>query len=94
MTVHIIRRIQGSRVRGFAATGAVAGAVALLLLVAFESGSAGAVSPLPIDLGTAASYAVLAGTTVTNTGPSTVQGSVGGAALSGVAFARRRRLSR
>ena len=31
----------------------------------------------PVGLGTAATYAVLAGTTVTNTGPSVIRGDVG-----------------
>jgi hypothetical protein len=52
------------------------GGVALALLLASTSAPAFAAQP-PVGLGTATSYAVLAGTTVTNTGPSVISGDVG-----------------
>lgn len=55
----------------------------LALAVVWQSPAFAAAS---INLGTAAPYSVLAGTTVTNTGPSTLQGSVGvspGSAITG-----------
>jgi len=45
-------------------------------MVAPAGGEVSAATP-PVGLGAAAAYAVLAGTTVTNTGPSTVHGSLG-----------------
>jgi hypothetical protein len=51
--------------------------VVLLLLAAFvAAGGASAAQP-PVALGTTSSYAVLAGTTVTNTGPTLVDGNLG-----------------
>lgn len=46
------------------------------LLAALLAGTALAAQP-PVGLGTAGSYAVLAGTTITNTGPTTITGDVG-----------------
>jgi ice-binding like protein len=59
---------------------------AVLIALAFLAGDAVAAQP-PIGLGTADSFAVLAGQTVTNTGPSTITGDLGvapGAAVAGL----------
>jgi hypothetical protein len=60
-------------------------AVASVLALALLASTALAAQP-PVGLGTADSYAVLAGQTVTNTGPSTINGDLGvtpGAAITG-----------
>ncbi len=58
--------------------------IAVTTLIAMQSGASAAQAP--VNLGTAASFAVLAGTTVTNTGPSTINGDLGvspGSAVTG-----------
>nr|MBA2767637.1 DUF3494 domain-containing protein [Sporichthyaceae bacterium] len=51
--------------------------VALGLAVIVMSASSAAAAEAPVGLGTATSFAVLAGSTVTNTGPSTISGDLG-----------------
>jgi hypothetical protein len=66
--------LSGARLRAsFLATGVAVGSAALLVLVA--PGASAAVMPVP--LGTAASFVVLAGAGVTNTGPTTLNGDLG-----------------
>lgn len=58
--------------------------IAMTALMAMQSGAHAAQSP--VGLGTAAKFAVLAGTTVTNTGPSVITGNLGvrpGSAVTG-----------
>lgn len=64
----------------------VGGAAAIFVLALAVVWQSPAFAADPIGLGTAANYSVLAGTTVTNTGPSTLQGNLGvspGSAITG-----------
>jgi hypothetical protein len=56
------------------AAGPVAAAGAIAVLIASQPAGA---ATAPVGLGTAGSFAVLAGTTVTNTGPSIISGNLG-----------------
>ena len=75
-----MRSASNSR-RDKAGRGALAGrlglAVAVGWMIAGGLLTVSASGQAPVGLGTAAQFAVLAGTTVTNTGPSTIAGSVG-----------------
>ena len=80
----------GSRARGHnagrrTATGAALGTAVLLAWAAIGQVPAFA-AEAPVGLGTAAEYSVLGGTTVTNTGPTTLAGNLGvnpGSAITG-----------
>ena len=65
------------RRRRLAGGAATLGAVAVLSIVTLAFTSGALAAEAPVNLGTTASYAVLAGTTVTNTGPTTVNGNLG-----------------
>ncbi|RKR30144.1 ice-binding family protein [Arthrobacter oryzae] len=77
--------MRGPRERRRTAAGAAIGAAALLA-VAVAGQSPAYAADAPVGLGTAAAYSVLGGTTVTNTGPTTLGGELGvnpGSAITG-----------
>ncbi len=55
----------------------LAAGAALVLAVAFTAGLASAAGPTAVGLGTARTFAVLAGSGITNTGPSVMNGDIG-----------------
>jgi len=63
--------------RLFAAMLAMGATVAMVIVGLFFATPAASAAPSTVDLGTATSFAVLAGTTVTNTNPSVISGDLG-----------------
>lgn len=80
-----VSRMRRPRARRRTAAGAAIGSAALLA-VAVAGQSPAYAADAPVGLGTAAAYSVLGGTTVTNTGPTTLAGELGvnpGSAITG-----------
>jgi Ice-binding-like len=80
-----IRPVEQRRARRWTAAVALAAVVSTVLLVGVLAVPAGA-AEAPVGLGTAGSYSVLGGQTVTNTGPSKLSGDLGvspGTAITG-----------
>jgi hypothetical protein len=73
-------------IRWAQATGVIATTGTLLLIATLAFASQASAAEAPVGLGTASTYSVLGGQTVTNTGPSTMDGDLGvspGSAITG-----------
>ncbi|WIX79251.1 ice-binding family protein [Amycolatopsis carbonis] len=81
-----ISSVRGSRRARWCAAGGLGVVVSVLLLVGALPAPEASAAEAPVGLGTAESYSVLGGQTVTNTGPSTLSGDLGvspGTAITG-----------